>query len=1207
MSRSRPHRILRNRLPHRRLLLEQLEDRRLLAVTYSRVIEIGDPIPDSNIQFGGISIDGSLDDGQIAFIGHGRFRQGGVFVSNGPGAAGAIASHLSTLPDGTRPYNGWLEVSNDARVNPAGATVQDVAFIEADEYLGTGTTSNVFFARSGSPLELISGPGDVANPIQTSVEDGSVAIMSASGVFLRTNSAPVKVADTGDTVPEAFSEFRSVQNLGGGNVAFIAQTNVGIGVFVSSGGQVSKLVGVGDPISDDVTVTAVANTFTGFGTPGFSNDRVPVLGSDGSLYLHNGQQATLVLDGETVLQGAGQQLKDVTVMIDDHDDGHVLFSVLDNTDTRQQLYVAGGNQVELIASVGQTIAQFSTQPIDSIFGIPELDGLEVLVDLNFQFPPIKSGKFKATFDPLINYTFGEIHGYKFNDRDRDATDTGTATDPRVPGVKIILSIDSDENGSPDDMRMTTTDAMGRYKFDRLMPGRYQVFEEVPEGAEQTTEDTGPLVIRSGDIYEATAMMAPGTPGTQQTRTTITELAFGNFYLGEIHGYKFDDTNGDGDLDSGEPRYAGITIELHIDEDRNGEFERVVTTLTDPTTGEYHFRNLFRGNYSVRERLPIDTEPTTQNPPPIDLKSGEIWQAFAGQVDLIDRPQTLPKIQPGLILGNFTQVEISGTKFADHNGNGQRDLGDGGLRSWPIFLDLDSNGTIDVTTETDANGHYKFVNVGPGTHSITEESFADYEQTFPDAAALGRHSVTTESGVDIRGLDFGNRPLVSFVAGTKFYDLNNDGVRNDTPLLEPGLPFWTIYIDANNDGVLNNNDPANNNVCDINVLEPCQLTDEFGNYLFVVDPGDYIIREVVPDRWTQTFPGDPFVHGATIDFFGQGIAGLDFGNFNEPPVGNLINPPPGETTDVDLGYVDVRWIDPLPTELAIDPASIDTSDILIESAGALLSIDRVEPQGGNVYRYFYDEDDDALRNGDVIVTLVGGQVFDTQGVANTLQTESFTYEGQPQAAGALDVTGSGDPNPFRDGILLVRYMLGQPDANLEDPSLIPSGATRTTGAAIRAHLDAAGTVLDINGDGTVNPFQDGILIVRYLLGQPDANLEDPLLISAGSTRTTGAAIRAYLDGLLPQAVAGEPIAAPRFSRTNGEGEFATSRDVIDAKLVEVQDRALLHTDWNIPAKVLRRDVDPELTAGKASSESDSDSDASQWDLALQELLPLTVNK
>lgn len=180
------------------------------------------------------------------------------------------------------------------------------------------------------------------------------------------------------------------------------------------------------------------------------------------------------------------------------------------------------------------------------------------------------------------------------------------------------------------------------------------------------------------------------------------------------------------------------------------------------------------------------------------------------------------------------------------------------------------------------------------------------------------------------------------------------------------------------------------------------------------------------------------------------------------------------------------------------------------------------------------------------------------------------------AGTLDVTGGGNTNPFQDGILIVRHMLGQPDANLEDPTLIPAEATRTTGAAIRSHLEAAGDALDANGDGRINPFQDGILIVRYLLGQPDANLEDSALIPAESTRTTGAAIRAHLDMLIPQGTEGELLAGG-----NGEGEFdALVRTILnraDANSADVNGDGLvtMRDALNVINEVDRDRVDDEI--------------------------------
>lgn len=144
----------------------------------------------------------------------------------------------------------------------------------------------------------------------------------------------------------------------------------------------------------------------------------------------------------------------------------------------------------------------------------------------------------------------------------------------------------------------------------------------------------------------------------------------------------------------------------------------------------------------------------------------------------------------------------------------------------------------------------------------------------------------------------------------------------------------------------------------------------------------------------------------------------------------------------------------------------------------------------------------------------GQDTDRNNVDFIVSPATPGAENLPAAVAVLDVTGNGSANPFEDGIIMVRYMLDQPDANLADPMLIQDDATRTTGAEIRAFLDAAGDALDVNGDGKTNPFQDGILIVRFLLRQPDPNLEDASLIPMGSTRTTAAEIRAYLETLLP---------------------------------------------------------------------------------------------
>src|SRR5207247_1900390 len=100
-----------------------------------------------------------------------------------------------------------------------------------------------------------------------------------------------------------------------------------------------------------------------------------------------------------------------------------------------------------------------------------------------------------------------------------------------------------------------------------------------------------------------------------------------------------------------------------------------------------------------------------------------------------------------------------------------------------------------------------------------------------------------------------------ISGTKFDDLNGNGVRDDG---EPGLSGWTIFLDSNNNGVLDNG-------------EPTQTTDASGNYMFDdLDPGAYIVREVLQGGWTQTAPASGFY--SVVVTSGTTATGKDFGNF-----------------------------------------------------------------------------------------------------------------------------------------------------------------------------------------------------------------------------------------------------------------------------------------------------------------------------------------
>ena len=113
------------------------------------------------------------------------------------------------------------------------------------------------------------------------------------------------------------------------------------------------------------------------------------------------------------------------------------------------------------------------------------------------------------------------------------------------------------------------------------------------------------------------------------------------------------------------------------------------------------------------------------------------------------------------------------------------------------------------------------------------------------------------------------PDDSIVSGTKFNDLDVDGVRD---LNEPGLSGWTIYVDYNNNGSFQS------------ATEPSAVTGPDGTYTILgVTPGNWNVREVRQIGWTNSFP-------ATSDIFGRfqpiavppsgSVTGVDFGNHRQ---------------------------------------------------------------------------------------------------------------------------------------------------------------------------------------------------------------------------------------------------------------------------------------------------------------------------------------
>ena len=130
---------------------------------------------------------------------------------------------------------------------------------------------------------------------------------------------------------------------------------------------------------------------------------------------------------------------------------------------------------------------------------------------------------------------------------------------------------------------------------------------------------------------------------------------------------------------------------------------------------------------------------------------------------------------------------------------------------------------------------------------------------------GTQIVTPSAGEMVSGVDFGNFALPGEISGTKYHDLNENGMRD---MSEPGLPGFTIFLDLDNDDVLDTG-------------EPMTVTGADGSFTFTgVNPLlNYTVSEVQQPGFVQLAPNDPDVVFSGDVFAGEMAAGIVTGDFD----------------------------------------------------------------------------------------------------------------------------------------------------------------------------------------------------------------------------------------------------------------------------------------------------------------------------------------
>ncbi len=298
----------------------------------------------------------------------------------------------------------------------------------------------------------------------------------------------------------------------------------------------------------------------------------------------------------------------------------------------------------------------------------------------------------------------------------------------IQGVKVALN-GTDGLGNPVSL-MTWTNAVGAYLFEDLVPGSYTLTFTAPAGYAFTARDADGAGIEGTVNSDAHADTGEAEAVTLVSGDAVTYVDAGLYVPASIGNFVWEDLNGDGIHDAGEPGLPGIKVILTGTDGTGSDVVNRETTTDD--NGEYWFEGLAPGTYTVTFVTPegyvfttqdadgegllgennSDADPVTGSTPEIELLSGRT-------ADYVDAGMFVPS--------------VAGTVYIDSNDNGQKDPGEWGIPGVYVrLLGTDDLGDpVDAWVRTDADGNFRFTHMRAGQYELRQvhpEEFIDGKDT-----------------------------------------------------------------------------------------------------------------------------------------------------------------------------------------------------------------------------------------------------------------------------------------------------------------------------------------------------------------------------------------------------------------------------------------------------------------------------------------------
>ncbi len=388
---------------------------------------------------------------------------------------------------------------------------------------------------------------------------------------------------------------------------------------------------------------------------------------------------------------------------------------------------------------------------------------------------------------FINTQRGNVSGYKYEDANGDGVNGGDWT----PVTNWFVELWQGDTKIDE----ATTDGDGYYEFLNIVPGIYQLIEEIKAGWTNVTSDTLGVTLDSGEDDGSNNFVNTQYGSIVVFKQTIPDNSPENFeFEASYYDESFLLTDGFFDLSG----------------------------------------DLIPGTYSVTE-LPE-----------------EGWNLTSATCDDGSDPSNISLQSGETVVCTFTNTRNTGTiivhKIIDIDGvTGEGEDGDqSDGENWTIDVDGQESDTSNPDAQpTDGDGLTTFSSLKTGNYNISETLKDGYG--FVEAYCDGQEIETGETTLldvvvgndDTVNCTFINSPNGS-IHGQKWNDLNGDGIRDFN---EEAMNSWRIFLDENDNQAWD--DDEQNMFTQSHNEQP-------GWYWFEhLFPDTYTVCEEVQDGWVQT--------------------------------------------------------------------------------------------------------------------------------------------------------------------------------------------------------------------------------------------------------------------------------------------------------------------------------------------------------------------